>query len=351
MSILKVVSEKMDKVLRTTTCEYYTPDTIKELSFTEALTPYQPEPCDLFPEGFKENELPKFDGYFWTRWTSNHWIIPLVACAIYIPMVFLLPKVMATREKMRLQPLVIGWNFGLSFFSFAGVVYCVPQLLFGEHAGLLSRGFYPSVCSHASYYGMGDSGFFVFLFIYSKLAELLDTFFLLVRKSPVILLHWYHHVTVLLYCWHSYSARIGTGLWFAAMNYTVHSIMYFYFGLTQCGPAGRKIAKKFAMMITTIQLLQMVMGIVVTVASVVYHYNGHTCYVSLHNSALGLVMYSSYFVLFLQLFLNHYVFNKKATATKALPSNKCPPTAEMANAADATMKGKNIAPVDVNKKM
>ena len=54
MSILKVVSEKVDKVLRTTTCEYYTPDTIKELSFTEALTPYQPEPCDLFPEGFKE---------------------------------------------------------------------------------------------------------------------------------------------------------------------------------------------------------------------------------------------------------------------------------------------------------
>ena len=53
------------------------------------------------------------------------------------------------------------------------------------------------------------------------------------------------------------------------MNYTVHAIMYFYFGLTQCGDGGRKFAKKFAMIITTMQLTQMVIGIVVTVASVV----------------------------------------------------------------------------------
>jgi hypothetical protein len=36
----------------------------------------------------------------------------------------------------------------------------------------------------------GYPGLFVALFIYSKLAELLDTFFLLIRKSPVIFLHW-----------------------------------------------------------------------------------------------------------------------------------------------------------------
>ena len=117
-------------------------------------------------------------------------MIPLVACAIYIPMVFLLPKVMASREKLRLQPLVIAWNFGLSLFSFAGLFYCVPALLWGEASGLFTTGFYPSVCSHASSYGFGKAGFFVFLFIYSKLAELIDTLLLVLRKSPVILLHW-----------------------------------------------------------------------------------------------------------------------------------------------------------------
>merc|ERR1719198_900346 len=249
-------------------------------------------------------------------------------------MITFLKPFMASREKMRLQPVVLAWNFGLSLYSIGGLYYCVPHLLFNERSGLLTAGFYPSVCSHASSYGFGEVGFWVFLFIYSKLAELIDTLWLLLRKSPVILLHWYHHVTVLLYCWHSYSVRIGTGLWFAAMNYTVHSIMYFYFGLTQTGPAGRKFAKNFAMLITSLQLLQMVVGIVVTVASVVYHANGHTCYVSLVNSCLGLIMYSSYFVLFLQLFLNHYVYNKK-NAKKALPADKVAELKALAGAADA----------------
>ena len=29
-------------------------------------------------------------------------------------------------------------------------------------------------------------------------------------RRPVIFLHVYHHVTVLLYCWHSYSSRIAS---------------------------------------------------------------------------------------------------------------------------------------------
>ena len=44
----------------------------------------------------------------------------------------------------------------------------------------------------------------------------------------------------------------------------------------------------------------MVVGIIVTVSSVVYHARGEPCYVNLTNSCLGLAMYSSYFVLFLQ---------------------------------------------------
>jgi len=283
-------------------------------------------------------------------------VIPLSATVCYLLMIAFLKKYMATREKMRLQPVVIVWNFGLSFFSMAGVYYCAPHLLFNARSGLFTQGFYPSVCSEPASYGYGMEGFFVFLFIYSKLAELVDTLWLLLRKSPVILLHWYHHVTVLLYCWHSYSVRIGTGLWFASMNYTVHSIMYFYFGLTQCGPAGRKFAKNFAMLITSMQLLQMVVGIIVTVSSVVYHASGATCYVSLVNSAFGLVMYASYFVLFLQLFLNHYVFAKKTGTKKAAPAEfaACPPETmqALAGAADAVNKGKpEVKAADaVNKK-
>jgi len=69
---------------------------------------------------------------------------------------------------------------------------------------------------------------------------------------------------------------------------------------SQTGERGRKFAKKFAMLITTLQLTQMVFGIAVTVSSVIYHAQGRVCYVSLVNSGFGLAMYVSYFFLFLQ---------------------------------------------------
>lgn len=40
-------------------------------------------------------------------------------------------------------------------------------------------------------------------FMWSKAVELGDTFFLILRKRPVIFLHWYHHVSVLLFTWHA----------------------------------------------------------------------------------------------------------------------------------------------------
>ena len=58
---------------------------------------------------------------------------------------------------------------------------------------------------------------------------------------------------------------------------------------------------------------------------------GHTCFVPLPNALLGLGMYASYFVLFLQLFLSHYVYR----ATKKKPTNIA-----VGQASVATMGGK-----------
>jgi hypothetical protein len=62
---------------------------------------------------------------------------------------------------------------------------------------------------------------------------------------------------------------------------------------------------------------------------------------------MGLAMYASYFVLFLQLFLSHYVFSKAAqrngTKAKAEPllMESCPPAA-MAAAADGAAKARPV---------
>ena len=45
------------------------------------------------------------------------------------------------------------------------------------------------------------SGFWATMFVLSKVPELGDTMFVVLRKQPLIFLHWYHHATVLVYCW------------------------------------------------------------------------------------------------------------------------------------------------------
>ena len=94
------------------------------------------------------------------------------------------------------------------------------------------------------------------LFIFSKYLELIDTVFLVLRKRKVRFLHWYHHFSVLLYCWHAYTWEMPTGLYFAAMNYTVHAVMYFYYFLS--GVLTKP--PDWALLVTVMQLLQMVGG-------------------------------------------------------------------------------------------
>ena len=64
----------------------------------------------------------------------------------------------------------------------------------------------------------GAVGLWVCLFIYSKFPELLDTAFLVIQRKKVIFLHWFHHTTVLMYCWHAYHNTVSQGIWFAAMS-------------------------------------------------------------------------------------------------------------------------------------
>ena len=158
------------------------------------------------------------------------------------------------------------------------------------------------------------------LFIYSKIPELLDTAFLTFQKKPVIFLHWFHHVTVLLYCWHAYHHQVSSGLWFASMNYCVHSIMYFYYFIMifPSPKTVRKAAQAVAPLITTIQILQMVGGIIVTATGAYQSiYNPHVCKINAANYKMGLAMYGSYFALFVALFADKFLKPKKLKAETA----------------------------------
>merc|ERR1719410_2634542 len=66
------------------------------------------------------------------------------------------------------------------------------------------------------------------------------------------------------------------------------------------------------MYITLLQIVQMLVGMWITVRAVLYQVEGLECHVNKTNSVLGLTMYFSYFVLFGKLFIDHYYFGKRA---------------------------------------
>ncbi len=75
------------------------------------------------------------------------------------------------------------------------------------------------------------TGFWAEMYVWSKPVELVDTVFLVLRKRPIIFLHWYHHITVMLCAWHAGKEHAASARWFVSMNYTVHALMYTYYAL------------------------------------------------------------------------------------------------------------------------
>lgn len=245
-----------------------------------------------------------FNASFSVQYTQSHLEVPIFAVALYVAMVFWVPTVLS--KPLRLNTLFAVWNLSLSLFSIVGATRVVPHLL----SHLQEKGFRYTVCSHPSeWYTSGPASLWVMLFIFSKLPELLDTFFLVFQKKPVIFLHWFHHITVLLYCWHAFHVMAGPGIWFAGMNYVVHSVMYLYYFFASVNL--KQLARPIAPLITTLQILQMVVGSFVTTYTAMQRVSPPAdqplCWMDDANWKLGLGMYVSYLLLFCKLFYDHYL--------------------------------------------
>lgn len=239
------------------------------------------------------------------EWHSAHVEVPIFAVCGYLVLVFWVPGVLeAWKIKLQLTSVMILWNVFLATFSIMGAFRMVPVLL----EGLMSKGFEESVCANGDWFLNGKPGLWMALFIYSKFPELVDTVFLVFKRRPVILLHWFHHCTVLMYCWHAYLHLSGPGIWFCTMNYCVHAIMYSYYA-AMAARLG-KFLNVLAPLITSIQILQMVGGLIVTVTAGRRLMSGGTCAADPANLKLGFAMYLSYFVLFFMLFMAKYMTPK-----------------------------------------
>jgi elongation of very long chain fatty acids protein 6 len=269
----------------------------------------------LYPTlGKTYTEMEKFyDPIPILNWMQERPIVPIASIVGYCIFCIVGRKVMANREAWKWRKFLAVWNFSLSLFSWIGALRTAPQL----YHNLTTMSLRDNLCVDPQIsYGSGSSGLWVQLFVLSKFPELVDTFFIVIHKKPLIFLHWYHHITVLLYCWHSYVTTSPSGLFFVVMNYSVHAIMYGYYFLMAI-----KMKPKWlnAMFITTAQISQMVVGVAVTIAAFYYYKKeGSSCKIERENNIAAFVMYGSYLFLFMQFFIGRY-FKVNASTT---PSKK-----------------------------
>jgi hypothetical protein len=255
------------------------------------------------------------------NWMTERPWVPIVACILYGIAIVLGKRYFATRERWNWRYTLAAWNLGLSVFSAVGVARTLPKLAYNFFHYSLQENFCFDPEAH---FGCGSTGLWLQLFVLSKFPELFDTFFIVIHKKPLIFLHWYHHITVLLYCWHSYMVKAPPGFVFAVMNYSVHSIMYFYYFLM----AIRAKPKAFrAVYITLAQISQMVVGVAITIVSCYYLYWDKTldskhCFLTKENNLAGMIMYGSYLFLFLNFFLGRYFGGSVAETGSGITSTK-----------------------------
>lgn len=236
------------------------------------------------------------------KWMVENWTWVFYYCGIYMLVIFGGQHFMQNRPRFQLRGPLIIWNTMLAMFSIMGAFRTAPELL---HV-LRHYGIFHSVCVPSYIEQDRVCGFWTWLFVLSKLPELGDTIFIVLRKQPLIFLHWYHHITVLIYSWFSYTEYTSSARWFIVMNYCVHSVMYSYYALK----AARFNPPRFiAMIITSLQLTQMIVGCAINVWAngFLKTHGRQSCNISQTNINLSIAMYFSYFVLFARFFYKTYL--------------------------------------------
>jgi len=248
-----------------------------------------------------------------TAFMDNNWVATSFKITLaYLAVVYFGQKAMRNRKPFdgpTINAVLVAWNFTFSAFSGWAAYRLLPELfsVWREH------GFVGSYCHNGEYYTDPLTGYWGWMFVMSKMPELGDTVFLILRKKPVIFLHWYHHALTFLYATLTYTEMQAWCRWSLALNLSVHTVMYFYFGMQALKiRAPRQVAK----LITTVQILQFVIQcyIYTQLVHIKTTDSVPNCSASWRVLGLGAVMYLSYLYLFAQFFYNSYLKPRPAKA-------------------------------------
>ena len=271
---------------------------------------------DVLKPGFPDNfsASPVFN-----KFMGDYYVVPFTAAVLYVIVIFGVQRMMSspTTAPLNLRGLSTLWNTLLCVFSTFGAIVTVPYLI----SWIWTDGFANTLCYKAdTTFLRGPVGAVGMAFIWSKIPELFDTVLLVTQKKPLIFLHWYHHITVMIYSWAAGADLVGYAMYFITMNYAVHAVMYGYYAGMTASSWTRRLVAPLAQLITTMQLLQMVGGLVVVTSTYFLILRdpkkAAACHVTPSNMAWCAAMYFSYFLLFGKLFYDYYLSPEGARRRK-----------------------------------
>ena len=247
-------------------------------------------------------------------WMNKHWHWSFYFSALYLFFVWYGERLMRTRKPYDLRRALCMWSTLLCVFS----IFAVFRFYSNARQIVYLGGWNHAFCDTWAYAGI-NGGLWAFLFPLSKLPELLDTAFIVLRKQKLSFLHVYHHVSVFIYCWYSYAYPISTGIWFGAVNYFVHGIMYLYYAVKA---SGRSPPRWVAKAITILQLSQMFVGVYINYVGITSLLRGKTCRTSWFDVGISVWFYVSYAILFANFFYWAYLSKKKPKKASRIESQK-----------------------------
>lgn len=88
---------------------------------------------------------------------------------------------------------MIHWVTQKMYFTHS--LYAICKIFPTAYHMVYLGGWQHAMCDSRAYIGSSGGGIWAFLFPLSKLPELVDTAFIVLRKQKMVFLHWYHHIT------------------------------------------------------------------------------------------------------------------------------------------------------------
>ncbi|KAF7640065.1 Elongation of very long chain fatty acids protein [Meloidogyne graminicola] len=166
-----------------------------------------------------------FDYEISKKLINNNLYLFLIIILIYILLInlyqfFFLNKINIFKNSI--NKILTFWNFSLAIFSLFGFIKLTPLII----KSIKEYGIINTYTQITSLQTNQISGYWIYIWVLSKLPELLDTLFIILKNKPIKFMHWFHHSMSILFGTLNFIGDNAYLVWVVWMNYFIHSIMY-----------------------------------------------------------------------------------------------------------------------------